>query len=665
MQSEIIIENNTAKVQIDGKSHQFSGYRSFHPKAKHVKEFADVAVEFFNVFPSGIMTALENRTVPYSQYGPVWVGEGEYNWDNLKKQTDVFCENAPDGYVVLMIHLDPPDWFCEKYDDVIDTWGSFIEGAGSERWKREAVKYAKALIEKTEELMPGRVYGYQIMCGGTTEWYTMYLEKALDTPSPLHLKTYREWCNDETAEIPTFKEFMSEDDGVFVTDEKVIRYRRFHNEKTAEIVLYFAEKVKEMCDDTKVVSAFYGYMGLDAITTVRCASCGAYDIFKSDKVDIIPCPASYSFRKRYSTSAFRIPVDSITLHNKLYVHEIDAQTYVLKKKNIKPIHMPEIDDTFETIEESASYLRREIGMVLAKGQGYWIFDMMGGWYSDDEMMEEAEKVRKLSEESAKLSNERIAEVALFIDSESNYYVGNDKLSYNGLELQFRDLNLSGFPWDMYLTDDLCEDSFDFDQYKLYIFPSLYAVRPHIKKAIEKLRRMGKNILFMHATGYISENDNLENFTGMELHKCKQSSAKSKTKNGNEIDFTDEIPVFGDVHEHTSNNMEPYYYIDNPDIEIAEFIESNKTSVGIKKRADGSFDAYSAISPINGDVLAKIADEAGVFKYVDDGNVIYANGSIITLYSFKKQNMKLSWKNKVKIKEYFTGEEYIIDENGAG
>ena len=113
--SEIIFENGFAKLKINGEKYPFAAYRSFHPQEKYVGDFYKHGFRIFNVFPSGIMTALADRTIPYSQFGAVWTGENEYNWDNFKKQTDLFNKECPGGYAALMIHLDTPEWFLKKY----------------------------------------------------------------------------------------------------------------------------------------------------------------------------------------------------------------------------------------------------------------------------------------------------------------------------------------------------------------------------------------------------------------------------------------------------------------------------------------------------------------------------------------------------------------------
>lgn len=670
MKSQIIFENGTAMLKINDEKLPFSAYRSFHPQEKYLRQFAEHGCSLFNVFPSGIMTALADRTIPYSQFGPVWIGENEYNWDNFKKQTDLFNKTCPNGYAALMIHLDTPDWFLKQHPECGDTWETFVQGASSAPWRRAAADYMCAVMDKADELMPGKIYGYYLMCGGTTEWYTRELEKALKNPTKTHIESYRKFLNDENAAIPSFKKFCSVQNGIFTENENVISYRRYLNTVTADTLSYFAKKAKEHTNGERVVCSFFGYTGADCSNTVRYGYNESQKIFEDDNINVIACPASYNFRKLNSTSAFRLPVDSLTLNRKLYVHEIDSKTHITRKNKMAQTHMSGIDDTFKNQEETTAYLRREISMVLAKGHGYWLFDMFGGYYDDEEMMAETENLKSLADYMANTGIENISETALMIDLESNYYIGEDA-DYPMSELQIREMNLCGFPWDMYITEDLLNPDFDFERYKLFIFPNLFKAKPQIMKKIKMLRKTGKCILFLHAPGYITDNgyseENPSGVCGMRLKRCAFSSARTRIcETGEEIDFSEEVNAWRKLRgeKRENNQFEPIFNIAEPCIEIGRYLADGSVSVGIKKRKSGGFDAYSAAAPLDHTVVRRIADEAGVFNYISTDDVVYLNSAMLAFYSLTKGKKKIFWKHKVQITDYYTNEKYILSPEGT-
>ncbi|MGN0179236.1 MAG: hypothetical protein ACI4DY_07325 [Monoglobaceae bacterium] len=670
MKSQIISENGTMMLKINDEKMAFSAYRSFHPQEKYLKQFAEHGYILFNVFPSGIMTALADRTIPYSQFGPVWIGENEYNWDNFKKQTDLFNKTCPNGYAALMIHLDTPDWFIKQHPECDDTWETFVQGASSALWRNAALDYMIALIDKAEELMPEKIFGYYLMCGGTTEWYTRELEKALKNPTESHLESYRAFLGDPNASVPDYEEFCSVQNGIFTENENVINYRRYLNTVTADTLLFFANKAKEHTKGERVVCTFFGYTGADCSNIVRYSYNESQRIFESSDINIITGPASYNFRKLSSTSAFRISVDSLTLNNKLYVHEIDSKTHLTHKNKLAQTHMTGIDDTFKSIEETTAYLRREVAMVIAKGHGFWLFDMFGGWFDAEDMMEEIENLKRLADKMAQTPFKNISEAALFIDLESGYYIGEDA-DYPVSELQIREMNLCGFPWDMYITHDLLNQKFDFDRYKLYIFPNLFKAKPEIAEKIKFLRESGKSILFMHAPGYLTDvgysEMNVKDITGINLKRCGFDTAETRVEaTGDTIDFTREVNAWRKLRGETreNNHFTPIFCIDEECVLIGKYLADNSVSIGLKPRKRGGFDAYSAIAPLDVRTMKQIAREVGVFSYINTDDVVYLNSAMLAVYSLSEGTKTLFWKDKVRATDYYTKQQYVLSPEGT-
>src|SRR5690606_13511496 len=102
MQASVTFQNGAAWIEIDGERTEPVAYRSFWPQGHTIKNFADRDFQYYGVFPSGILCSLK---VPYSQFGEVWTGDGQYNWDNLRAQVDQFVTNAPRARFALMVHL--------------------------------------------------------------------------------------------------------------------------------------------------------------------------------------------------------------------------------------------------------------------------------------------------------------------------------------------------------------------------------------------------------------------------------------------------------------------------------------------------------------------------------------------------------------------------------
>ena len=85
----------------------------------------------------------------------------------------------------------------------------------------------------------------------------------------------------------------------------------------------------------------------------------------------------------------------------------------------------------------------------------------------------------------------------------------------------------GAPYDMYFSNDLLRE--DFPEYKMYVFINLWAPTPEVVKAIEKLKRDGKLLVFCGNAGLIMDNTigagNVAKLTGINM---KQYPAKALT-----------------------------------------------------------------------------------------------------------------------------------------
>ena len=135
MKAELIHEHGAAKIRINGKTVSSVSFRSFWPREDITRDFARDGIRLMSVYPSGILCSLN---VPYSQFGEFWIGEGQYDWDVLRRQMDQFIRCAPEDYFSLILQLDTRDWFLKKYPECQNTFFHLPEGEAFEPWREAA-----------------------------------------------------------------------------------------------------------------------------------------------------------------------------------------------------------------------------------------------------------------------------------------------------------------------------------------------------------------------------------------------------------------------------------------------------------------------------------------------------------------------------------------------
>ena len=678
MKAKICSKNGNFGIEINGKKYPFVATRSFRPEGRILQDFSDHGLKFFNIFPSGIMTALEKRTVPYSQFGPVWVGEGEYNWDNLRAQcNEIFGSIAPDTYVSVNVHLDPPPWFVESHPGMVDHWEQMIQNLGSEEWKRAAADYLRALIDKLDEWYPERVYAIFLMCGGTTEWYSYHVDKVIDAPTEIQKKAYRDFCGDSSAEIPCVEELHAATDGVIrsrAAQKDAIRYWKFTNEIVTDIILYFAKVAKEHTQNTRLVGLFSGHIyGQNLDFAVQTSYNRLDKLLNSPHIDMLFCPASYLFRKLDSTSGIRVPVDSISCHGKLFSHEIDSSTHLLKKSTEAAAlsHAVGRDEAFTCSADTVAYIRREVGMVLAKGQGYWWFDMFSGYYDDPALMDEIAQLRRIQEQVCTLPRRSVSEVVEMPDTASNYHLKTN-VYYPMVEHQTNALNAAGAPWDMGMTFDFDHPDFNEDQYKLYFFPALFSPEQKMCERIKALRAKGKNMLYCHAPYYAMGStlsiENMERYTGIHFERCElnDNTVRLCFPGAEHVTFDFTTKTWkGDIwHHKQATPITPIFSPTNLDVVLGRFEENGKPACGLKFRKDGGFDAFCACAPMPVELIREIYRYAHVFFYTDRPMPVYTSSSFACLYSFEGGEITLYRPTPSVLTDCFTGERIAAGPDGT-
>ena len=662
MHANIVRRNGYLGLEMDGKVYSPVALRSFRPDGRILRDFARNDFELFNVFPSGMMTGLANRTIPYSQFGEVWSGENTYCWDHLRQQVDLFVENTPNGMISLAIQLDPPEWYRKAHPEYADSWQELIQVAGDPKWRKDAAAYLRATMDKLDEWLPGRVYGVFLMAGGTTEWYTRDLKSAV-VPRPMQTAAFRAWARDPEAVIPPPDALFHTSDGVLLDparDAEAIRYWHFVNEIVTDTIAYFARVTKAHCGGTKLVGAFTGYLhGMSLDRAVTSSYNEIARLLDNPDLDVIFCPASYCHRKLWDTSAFRVPVDSFSRKGKLYFHELDSTTHLTHDDPIAKLHSRH-DGPFETLTQTAAYSRREVGMVLAKGQGYWWFDMFGGWYDDPALMAELQNLRKLTDIARTRGMRPVAEVALCLDLPSNYLLGAD-VGYPLPQALAPCLNRMGLPWDSLLTGDLLDPDFDADRYKLFLFPNLFQPEEAVVQRIGSLRMAGKSLLFFHAPGYADASGHslarMAEVTGMRLSRARAQAAQVR------LNAFPDAPVEMRAEKPGNPWIHPLFTADGSIEALGTFEETGETAVAVRTRG-ASFDAFSAVGPLPSVFLRGLAMRAGAFAYLNSEDPVYANDHLCTVFCHEPGPRVLCWPHPATLREFFTGELYATGPAGC-
>ena len=658
MKSCIVRNNGKLAISVDGKIISDVSFKSFRPTYNNVSDFYKAGVKLFNVYCSGLISALG---VPYSLYGETWFGDNNYNFDSLDRQFEMFIENAPDAYFLLNVHLDSRDWWHDENPGRSRSFTHLSQIAADEKWRRDTADYLKACIKHCEEKFGDKIVAYYLLGGHTTEWFS---DNDYEESHPIKLDAFRKYMDDESIDIPQKDVLEKPATQLFLDskeDKTVISYRKFHNELIVDTVLYYAKTAQEVLNHNKLVGVFFGYiLELRGERLWNAGHIGYDKLYQSPDIDIIATPSSYQFRSYDAPSACMLLSDTLDHYNKLYFVSFDHMNYNVKNLKGNPRRVSGDEDAatamakmaiyrtdiLETPKQTIDAMQREYMQKLYRRVGMWWFDMLEGWYYDDELMAGVKSVVDVSKTVESLPSTSNSEVAVFVSSDSMYYVNKMSRANDGFICDQR-LGLAhmGAPYDIFSTTDLTK--VNAEKYKMIYFVNAFTLSDENRDYINNvLKKDGRTIVFAGPCDYIGDDgmsiERMEKMTGMKHEKA---------------DGPENLIACGDKEYGHANAIEPLFgVVDESAEKIGSFKNSGMTAVACKKEKDYTV-YYSALGNLHAELLQNIAKDAGVHIYTKPGVATFVNSTFYGIYNTLAQETEMVLPKAGKYKEIFSGKIY--------
>ena len=505
MKSQIEFRNGKPFINIDGTLHYPIAYTTYFDECGCWTDFISHGYRMFFVNVSFTDLPINNMT----GFTPFLTGIFEDNemncgeFDNLVRSILIDC---PDAFIFPRINIAMPrKWIAENPYECVETPTGKRESLASEKFLKDGSELLRKFIEhiRSSDYVDS-VAGYQICGGITQEWMHHDLFGSF---SEMGLNKFIKWMYTkygiENADVPSRETFTKG-----IVNNTTQHYIDFSNEMAASAINYFAKELKEYINSEQVVGAFYGYSAF--VGNNLYGLHGLNHIIDSPYIDFFSSPCAYDDVRRLGVDwGDMIPVDSLKLHGKLAFIECDIRTYLTRRlHDSRPGRYSEefyglTDDNGnktvwcgpETQELSLSAIRKTFAHQLTKSSGVWWFDMWGGWYNEDKIMDEIKTMKLIADSSVNKNNDNYphSEVVVFVDEKA--YA---KIPYcNPLDRTVTDVRRTmgntGIPFDLCMVED-CEKIID--NYKTAIFTAPYPSEDGIK-AINMCRE--KNLPYITIT----------------------------------------------------------------------------------------------------------------------------------------------------------------------
>ncbi|MBP9989538.1 MAG: hypothetical protein KBT46_08585, partial [Ruminococcus sp.] len=474
---------------VNDKPFTSAAYMTYLEKYNEYDDFSKADYSFFSVpvLFSGRWISITQGLTPFKK--GIFDIKGSPDFSLVDEAVEKILKACPNAYIIPRVNISMPEWWVnENPDDVNITADNapLRESLYSEKWRTDAEKMFRQFIRYvngTEYV--SHIIGYHIADGNTEEWFHFDMNagfcKNAEVGFEKFLKQY--YPQIPFKGLPDFS--LLKKKRRFINDEYLSCFLEYASYAVADDITYFAAVAKEETGNNLVVGAFYGY-SLEVTSSMH--GTHALKVLLNDKnIDFICSPNSYiGIRKQDIDWTEMYPAASVRLHGKMCFQECDIRTHLTK---ILGERAPEIDPNkvmsaeiwhgLDTKEDSRIMIKKSFSRQFIKGNGLWWFDMWGGWYADDDIMNDMKKYRDAYEQSLNCSDRSSkAEIAVFIDENAYKYLTESSYK-NSIYTQRRELGYMGTDYDFYDISDFNAVS---EKYKAVIFLSL-AKTEYFKSAL--------------------------------------------------------------------------------------------------------------------------------------------------------------------------------------
>ena len=517
-------KNGALVINKDGKIIPPIAYMTYITERAKYQEFIKAGYKTFSIcvyLGDNPVNELAGNIGAFDDF--VWKAFDKFDFSSIDNNMQrLFDGENKDLYVILRVNLNMPNWWRKENLEELTTFENgktLMQSIFSEKWKKDAC-YALAQIKNhiDQSWYRESVIGIQVAGMQTEEW----LAPCGGDYSKSALKAFKRYCQDKYFSIKNLNRawscnYNSFDELTIPTSNeksekdcknpnvgmiaKIEDYHRFFNKGYSDAIRFFCKYVRSIYQKQILVGCFYGY-----ITHLNCNSghSAFSDLINCDDIDFFASPFCYTGLRPMATDwAFHGAVGVAVSSGKLWFVEADVRTYkteclydcvprIVTERTVKGYYYSDVWKGPSDLENSMNNIIRSFSKIFISRNAFWWFDMWGGWYENDEMMDLMKKMHSLYFSELERDNGEVCEIAVILDQNTSYYL-SDNLFNKCVVDQFTELGFLGASYKVITLDKFDESVVA--KCKMLLFLAPKTLTDEHKVLIDNALTQGKQVLF--------------------------------------------------------------------------------------------------------------------------------------------------------------------------
>lgn len=372
-------------------------------------------------------------------------------------------------------------------------------------------------------------------------------------------------------------------------------------------------------------------------------------------------PADYGIRLPGYPGGCDSVLDSMSLHSKLFLQEQDWRSFT------RPTRFEGQDFSegrADTAADHNAMVRRECGMMLARGHGATFFELSNGSFEHPDIMKGVAECVRTAAADLQWQGRPEADLAFFLGDTSDLYLTENANAHAYLMRLTRrhrpQWDTSGVPYHLYLQSDLTDPRLP--KYKVYVFLSPQYLSPEERNAVEKLKRDGHTLVFLHGPGLIGSADpakTISTITGIKVKRLAEPQVYAgRWLTGISPLLKGLTGQFGDRPMNWPHCAKPasglaFAVDDHAATPLATYRDNKE--IAFAARDFGTWKSiYCAVPWLEADFIHNLAAWSQSWRVAAPHDAVYANQHLLTIHAMEPGLKRLTPRYPSKITDLTTG-----------